>query len=259
MSYWHDKSIWITGASSGIGAALARSIGAAGGRVGLIARNKSRLQAVAESVRSEHRPVWATADVRDRVQFGQAADSLEEKTGPCEILIANAGVYRQTPVGKLDAAACREVFEINMIGIMHSIERVLPSMFERKQGHLVAIASLAGRLGLPTASAYCASKAAVVCFMESLRMDLRPEGVAVTTILPGHVDTPMITEGERSKAVPLPKAVKKIQRAIERRKAEYAFPWHTVLMTRAARLLPPRWFDFVVRNSEDMEEAPPLD
>ena len=255
MAFWSGKSVWITGASSGIGAALAERIGAEGARVGLVARNEERLIEVAEQVGRHSRCAWAAADVRDRSQLHAAMDRLVDQIGSCDILIASAGVYLQTDVRRFSADSVHQVMETNLGGVAAAIEHVLPGMIERNRGQIVAIASLAARIGLPQAAAYCASKAALVRFMEALRVDLRSHGVATTTILPGTVDTPMITDEERSHAVSLPRATRIIMRAIARRRAECEFPRSTAWSIRAVRSLPTRLFDAIVRRLPAMEEV----
>ncbi len=258
MADWSDKTVWITGASSGIGAELARQIAACGARVGLLARNEQRLESVAAAARatSDRSTIaWVSCDVRSPAQVAHAATALVRQLGSCDVLVANAGIYRQTDVATFSAAASWNLFETNVHGVLTVIEAVLPSMVERRRGHLVAVSSLAGRIGLPRAAAYCASKSAVLRLMESLRLDLQPLGIAVTTVLPGTVDTPMITEPERAHAVKLDRAARWIVRAIERRKPVCVFPQRTAWLIRLARLLPPRLFDAVMRRMPPMEEV----
>lgn len=255
-NFWTGKRVWITGASSGIGRGLAEYVGERGAAVGLMARRQDRLQALADELISRNiTAVAARADVSDAGDCRRAAEILRATLGDCDILIASAGIYRQTRIDRMDVETERQQWATNYGGVVHMVAEVLPSMLQRGQGQIAAISSLAAAIGLPAAAGYCASKAAVVRYMESLRLELRPAGVRATTILPGHVDTPMITEAERDQAVPLDKAVRKIARAIERGKAEYAFPKSTWFSIVLARLLPTRVRDAMVLRLESMPEV----
>jgi len=242
MSHWQDKCVLITGASSGIGWALAECLAERGAEVGMIARRKEKLAELARIIESGGgRAAFAVADVADPVQTERAVRLLEESLGPCEVLIANAGTHPHTRANVFDAESARAVFATNVNGVINAIGAVLPEMLKRRKGHLVAVASMAAMLGLPEVGAYSASKAALVTLMESLRVDLRRFGIKVTTICPGFVETPMIARHPRSvlKFVLQPaEAARRIARAIERGKAEYWFPWQMWLAARLARALP---------------------
>jgi short-subunit dehydrogenase len=244
--FWRDKCVIITGASSGIGWALAEHLVSRGARLGLLARRAALLDELAAKLGSDSVGV-ATADVCDAEQTRVAIRRLEQSLGPCEVLIANAGIHRYTPGYEFDAANANAVISTNVQGVINAVGAVLPAMVARRKGHLVGIASIAGMLGLPEVGAYSASKAAVLRLMESLRVDLARHGVKVTTICPGFVDTPMI-RGHRRKLLLFvlqpPEAARRIARAIERGRAEYWFPWPMWLIARLARALPPwiyRW------------------
>ncbi len=253
---WKNRTVWITGASSGIGRGLAADLARRGATIGLLARRTGELEALAGELRDlGSRVAWQGVDVSDEAAVDEALSELARVTGPCDMLIANAGIYRQTPGETLDRDTCREVIETNLMGVIHCISAVVSGMVERQSGHLVAVSSLAARIGLPEGAAYCASKAAVALFCESLRIDLRPRGVLVTTIFPGHVDTPMITDSERDAAVPLARAVRQIRRAVERERAEHEFPRGTSALIRLAKWLPIRLRDQLVLKFEAMPEA----
>lgn len=241
-SFWQRKCVIITGASSGIGKALAEHLADRGARVGLIARSKDRLAELAATIESAGgRVTCAPADVTDAEQATRATRILEETLGPCDVLIASAGIHRFTPGAEFDADAARAVVTTNVHGVINAVGAVLPGMVARRSGHLVAVASIAGMVGLPAVGAYSASKAAVVALMESLRVDLHRHNVKVTTICPGFVNTPLIA-GHRPallKFVLSPDdAARRIARAIEHGRSEYWFPWQMWLLARFARALP---------------------
>ena len=182
----------ITGASSGIGRALALDLGAAGYRLGLIARRAAELEAVAASiVASGGEAVAAPADVGDRAALHAAIRSVEEQLGPVDVMVANAGFGAPTRLDPLNLADVEQTFRVNLMGVIYSVEAVLPAMLKRRTGHLLAVSSLAAFKGLPGESAYCASKAAVNTYMEGIRIAVRTGGITVTTVCPGFVRTEM--------------------------------------------------------------------
>ncbi len=182
----------VTGASSGIGRALAVQLGAAGYRLGLIARRRPDLDATAMSIVSAGgMAAAAVADVGDRRALRGAIESLTDQLGPVDVMVANAGFGVPTRLDPLNTADVEETIRVNLMGVIYSIEAVLPTMLERHRGHLLAVSSLAAFKGLPGESAYCASKAAVNAYMEGLRISLRTRGITVTTICPGYVKTAM--------------------------------------------------------------------
>src|SRR5262245_16970444 len=182
----------ITGASSGIGWALAKVLAKEGCKVGLVARSKDKLDVLAAEIRQAGgTAAVADADVSDRARTVAAVHEVRDQLGPVDLLIANAGVGAPTLLDPLNIDAVEKMFRVNVLGVIYSIEAVLPEMLKRRSGHLAAVSSLGAYKGLPGESAYCASKAAVNTYMEGLRIQLRDKGVAVTTICPGFVKTPM--------------------------------------------------------------------
>jgi NAD(P)-dependent dehydrogenase (short-subunit alcohol dehydrogenase family) len=179
--------------------------------------------------------------VQDREALVCAVRELEQSLGPVDAAVACAGIYRHTPAATLDPAAVEEVLTVNLCGVSNFFAAVIPGMVARRRGNLAAIASLAGMIGMPEGGAYSASKAAVIMLLRSLRLDLALHGIRVTTVCPGFVDTPMITDEERRTVtgiVPVEVAAKKIARAIERGQAEVGFPWGQWLEVRLAGIVP---------------------
>ena len=250
---WREKVVLITGASSGIGHALSLELARRGARLGLLARRADVLrELVSEAERAGARALALAADVKDEQSVRGAADKLRETFGHIDVLIANAGVGATTDAAELRAGEVAEVININLLGAVNSVTAVVPEMVARGQGQLVAISSLAAYRGLPKSGAYCASKAALSAFFESLRLDLRGTGVDVTIIHPGFIKTPL-TAGRHAQMpylMELDDATRKIIRAIEARRKSYAFPWQLASIVRLGMLLPNSLYDRIaLRNS----------
>ena len=253
MSYWANKVVMITGASSGIGRGLALELASRGANLGLVARRQDLLDEITSEVTARHvRAVSATADVRDAKAVRAAADRFRNELGLIDVLIANAGIGTADHALKLAPEHASEVIGINVLGAVNSVAAVAPEMVARRQGRLVAISSLAAYRGLPKSAAYCASKAALTAYFESVRIDLRKTGVGVTIIYPGFIKT-AITRGRAAKMphlMELDYAVKKIVSAIEKEKNSYAFPWQLATIVRSGLLMPAGLYDWIAeRNS----------
>ena len=243
----------ITGASSGIGKGIALEIAARGANLGLLARRQELLNEIVDEAQSHNvKAVSAAADVRDARAVREAADRFRSELGPIDILIANAGIGTSDHALRLTPEHAANVIGINVLGAVNSVSAVLPEMVERRQGRLVAISSLAAYRGLAKSAAYCASKAALSSYFESLRIDLRDSGVGVTIIHPGFIKTPL-TAGREAKMpylMELPDGVNKIVNAIEREKKSYAFPWQLATIVRAGLIMPTSMYDWIAaRNS----------
>lgn len=240
----------ITGASSGLGQALARHYLERGAIVAAIARRKDLLESLAAEFPGQ---VHGYAlDVRDAVSVRQAAADFIACAGAPDVVIANAGVS----VGTLtehaeDADAFRQVMDINVLGMVHTFQPFVAAMREAGGGTLVGIASVAGFRGLPGAGAYSASKAAATSYLESLRVELRASGVEVVTICPGYIKTPMTAVNPYSMPFILeaPEAARRMARAIERQVAFTVIPWQMGLVGAVLKRLP-RWlYDRLFANA----------
>ena len=250
---WSNKVVLITGASSGIGRALALELARRGAALGLLARRADALGELASEIEQVGgRALALPADVRDAEAVRAAADDVRARFGKIDVLVANAGRGATSHAASLDVGDVADVVNINLLGAVNSVAAVLPGMIERGRGRLVAVSSLAAYRGLPKSGAYCASKAALSAFFESLRVDLRGTGVGVTIIHPGFIKTPL-TADRRARMpylMELDDATRKIVRAIERRRKSDAFPWQLAAIVRAARFLPAGIYDRVAaRNS----------
>jgi short-subunit dehydrogenase len=233
---------------------MALEIAARGGHLGLLARREDLLNDIVDEAKQRYnvKAVFATADVRDAKAVREAADRFRKELGPIDILIANAGIGTADHAVSLTPEHAANVIGINVLGAVNSVAAVLPEMVQRKHGRLVAISSLAAYRGLAKSAAYCASKAALSAYFESLRIDLRRTGVGVTTIHPGFIKT-ALTAGREAKMpylMELDYGVKKIVSAIEKEKKTYAFPWQLATIVRSTMLMPAAMYDWIAeRNS----------
>jgi short-subunit dehydrogenase len=259
LSFWAEKVVLITGASSGIGRGLALELARRGATLGLIARRKALLDEIVLEIRTgkngneQYANVLAIpADVQDAESLRAAAQRLQSEFGRVDVLIANAGIGATNDAAELDAGKLANVINVNVLGAANSVAAVVSDMVKRGSGHLVVISSLAAYRGLPKSAAYCASKAAVSAMFESLRLDLKAHGIGVTIIHPGFIKTPL-TAGRKAKLPwlqELEPAVKKIVTAIEKRKTSYAFPWQLATIVRAGMIMPNAMYDWISsRNS----------
>ena len=254
--FWQDKTVMITGASSGIGRGLAWELSKRGAKVGLIARRAAALgELVREIETANGKAIALPADVMDAESLSAAATKLRSAFGPIDVLIANAGVGATVDGAELKGSTVAGVINVNVLGAANSVEAVVPEMVKRGSGHLVVISSLAAYRGLPKSAAYCASKAAVSAFFESLRLDLKPRGIDVTIIHPGFIKTPL-TAGRQAQMpflMELEDAVAKIIIAIEKRKKSYAFPWQLASIVRAGMIMPNFMYDWISRRNSFRE------
>jgi short-subunit dehydrogenase len=249
---WSNQVVLITGASSGIGRGLALELARRGARVGLLARRRELLEEIAlEISQAGGRALVLSADVTRADEVRAAVGELRRQFGQIDMLFANAGISINTFVPNLCEKTIADLINVNVIGVVNSVSAVLSEMVAQGSGHLVVNSSLAAYRGLPKSAAYCASKAAISSFFEALRIDLKGTGVDVTIIHPGFVKTQMIRSIARTPYVmEVDEAVRKIVRAIEKRKKGYAFPWQLAMVARACKLLPIPMYDwFAVRNS----------
>jgi short-subunit dehydrogenase len=240
-------NVFITGASSGIGAALARHYAAREANVGLFARRQSELDALAASLPAGRVAAYA-GDVRDAGALARAAADFTGRFGAPDVVIANAGVSRGALTEHAeDLSTFRTILDTNVLGLVHSFHPFVAAMRAEHRGALVGIASVAGFRGLPGSGAYSASKAAAIAYLESLRVELAGSGVAVVTICPGYIATPMTARNPYRMPFMLDAqhAARLIARAIERRKRFYVLPWQMAVVGCLLRVLPRPLYDAV--------------
>lgn len=249
MGHFADRVVLITGAGSGLGRQMARVLAAEGAAIAAVDLSAEPLASLAAEFPGR-RIAYAVADVTDRAALNAAIADLEQRLGPVDVLIANAGIGRETSADPYDAAAVEAQVRVNLIGVSNSIGAVLPGMLTRGRGHLVCIASLASYRGLPKMAGYCASKAGVRALMEAIRVEVAPRGIDVTTVCPGWIRTPLTENID----VPHPYlmdvdvAARKIVAAVRRRQVFYAFPGPSARRVWLLRFLPARWSDALVRR-----------
>lgn len=250
---WNGKVVMLTGASSGIGRALALAIAQRGAKLGLLARRADELDSLAAEISSAGgTAVSLPADVSDAEAVAAAARSLREQFGRIDVMIANAGVGGTTDGRTLDAAEVNRIIQINLAGAVNSAAAVVQPMVEQGSGRLVAISSLAAYRGLPKSAAYCGSKAGLSALFECLRLDLKGTGVEVTIIHPGFIKTPLTAgrEAQMPFLLELDDATNRILRGIEAGRKSFAFPWQLATIVRAGMLFPIALYDFISgRNS----------
>jgi short-subunit dehydrogenase len=252
-----DKVIFLTGASSGIGEALALDLAKRGAILGLLARREDLLKSLAEKCEANggKARVFA-ADVADEKAVADAVESLENEFGGIDIVICNAGIGGAKHAKVLTPTDVRRVIDVNLMGAVNAVCAAIPKMLERKSGQLVAISSLAGFRGLPNSASYSASnKGGMTNFFESIRLDLIGSGIDITIIQPGFIKTPL-TSGRANKLpflMELDDAIPYIVRAIENKKRFAAFPWQLATLVRLARFFPAWIYDKITGKARYRE------
>ncbi len=240
---WSAQRVWIVGASSGIGAALARELLARGARVAVSARNAAALASVQGALA-------LTLDVRDQAALAAAADRLRVEFGQLDLVVYCAGTYAPQRATHFDLASALAHDEINYRGALRWLDVVLPLLLAQGRGHLSLVSSVAGWRGLPQALAYGPTKAALINLAQTLYLDLRPLGIGVSVVNPGFVDTPLTAgNGFAMPALLRPEqAASRMLRGWARGSFDIHFPRRFTLWLRLLRLLPDRLYFRVVRR-----------
>ena len=238
----------ITGASSGIGAALARELSRRGWSLALLARRAEMLDQLVSELKTP--AVALPADVTDRDAVRDAVRrGAEALGGEFDLAVANAGISVPTWSTKFNLDDAERIIRVNVLGMFYLFDAVIPAMLARGSGRFAGIASIAGLRGLPSASVYSASKAAMQSFLEASRVELAQRGVGVTIVNPGWVETPIIDKykGPVPFLMKADKAARLIADGIERGAREVEFPWQMSLLVRTLRLIPNALYDRMLR------------
>ncbi len=241
-SAYQPRTAWITGASRGIGEALALELARRGWSLVLTARNAERLEHVASRCRQSGAPsaVVMPGDVTDSARMGDIVRETQRAGVYIDVAVLNAGILEPFYVSSFDSQVFKRHLDVHVMGAVNCIEAVLRSMLERKRGSLVFIASLAGLAGLPKSAPYCAAKAALVNLAESLRIDLKGSGVHVVLVNPGFVESDMTASND----FPMPflvridVAARIVADAIERNRPEVSFPAPLAFATKSLAFVP---------------------
>ena len=241
------RRVWITGASSGLGAALAREYAAHGWQVLLTARPGPRLDAMAAELGANARSY--PADVTDLTALNDAIAAIDNDGGLPDLVILNAGTFSPMSLATFGQAAIVDLFAVNFFSVTAAIAALLPALRRRRAGHIAVTGSVAGDIGLPYAGAYSASKAALVRLCQALRPELEREGIAISLIEPGFVATPLTAKND----FPMPflidaaRAAGIIRHALDKRRFRIRFPFAmSMLMGLFAAL--PEWASLPVRR-----------
>ena len=253
------RRIFITGASTGIGEALARHYAAPDTEIGLFARRRDLLEKLAAGLAG--RSAVYAGDVTDAAALAAAAKDYMATFGTPDLVIANAGISVGTRADEIgDVDKLRRVIDVNVIGLAATLGAFAPAMRAAGRGTLCGIASVAGFRGLPGASAYSASKSAARTWLEALRVELAGSGVSVVTLCPGYIDTPMtrVNKYRMPFIVSAEDAARRFARAIAAKKRLAVIPWQMGLLFLVLRAAPAWLFDMFARRAPRKSRDLPL-
>lgn len=242
--------VFLTGASTGIGAAFARRKARPGAVIGLVARRRALLDELAASLQAAGAQVEVYAeDVADTAAMRAAAEHFLAAAGGVDLVLANAGIAIPNPVRSGDAEAAAQLFRVNVIGASNSVLPFVPAMLAQGAGVLAAVGSIAGFRALPGRGVYSASKAAVKTLMDAIRLDLRGSGVHAMTICPGFVRTPMTDSlsGKLPFLVEVDDAAARIEAAIDARRDTFTFPLPMAALKELWTRVPEPWLPHLVK------------
>jgi NAD(P)-dependent dehydrogenase (short-subunit alcohol dehydrogenase family) len=239
--------VWITGASSGIGRELAIRLAKEGSKVAVSARSADKL---AEVAALQPGIVAFPLDVTDGAATQATVAAIEALLGPIDLAVLNAGTWDPMSAKDFSGARANASMQVNYIGPANGIEALSPRFIARKAGHIALVSSVAGYRGMPQASAYAPTKAAVINLAESLRPDFARHGVTLSVINPGFVATPMtaVNQFPMPFLMPVDKAVEQIVSGLAKKKFEIAFPWQLVAVLKIMRVLPYPVYFWVART-----------
>lgn len=249
----NEKNVWITGGSSGIGAALAENFSRRGWNVNLTARSSDRLEALKKEIEIANLPgaVFVhPGDVTDASVVKRIVHAIETKTGAIDLAILNAGIDWEDHIERFSADDFRKVFDINVQGVVNALDPVLAAMRERKSGHIAIVASMAGYRGVPGAASYSASKAALVSLAESLACEAVDYNIKIQVINPGFVKTPMTESNNFNMPflISARRAADYIEEGLYGAKFAIEFPWQMAWGVKLICMFPHRIYAKIMRK-----------
>lgn len=247
---WRGKRVWLVGASTGIGAALARELAARGAQQVLSARGIDRLAALVADLQHA---IALPFDASDASAMQAAAQDAARLLGGLDVVIFNAGTYQALRAWELTPGNIRTTLNVNLLGVMDGVAAVLPGMLAAGQGHVVIVGSVAGYRGLPKAAVYGASKAALINFAESIYLDLTPRGIAVSLVSPGFVATPLTAQNDfkMPALITAEQAASEIIGGLAKGQFEIHFPKRFSRFLKLLQILPARlYFALVSRTAQ---------
>ncbi len=255
------RLVWITGASTGIGAEIAKQLAGQGVVVATSARKIAQLEAAAEL--NPHLKPYPL-DVTDSAAVAKSFAQIEHDLGPIDLVIAGAGTYAPLSLDEFKPEAFQVPYQVNYLGVINVLSAILPTFRARKSGHIAWIASVVGYIGLPQAASYGPTKAALINLAECLHPELAVEGITTSIINPGFVKTPLTSQNDF--AMPFLMEVEDAARltiaGLAKKKFEIAYPWKFVGILKVLQLLPYPWFfglirKFVLKHETSPKESPP--
>lgn len=258
MHNYAGQVVLITGAAGAIGRQLALQFARRGASLGLMDLAIELLQPVRDDIllqQPDAKVSLKACDITSRQAMHAAIQQLESELGRTDVIIANAGVALNNPIRNFSAEIFEKQIAVNLIGMANTLEPVLPEFIRRKRGHIVALSSLASYRGLPHMAGYCASKAGVSAFLDSLRVELKPHNIHCTTICPSYIRSQMNAMlGVPTPGILTPEdAVSRMMPAIEKKKPYFAFPFGNYALLVMSRLIPTWMGDYLTRKNMKFE------
>jgi short-subunit dehydrogenase len=247
---WSGKRVWIVGASTGIGAALARELASKGACLALSARSRDKLEAVAGQTGQSAGALVVPLDLTEPHSFSAAMTQILHAWGAIDLVVFAAGTYEPVRAWDLDVEKTRRMFGTNLLGVIAGVGVLLPHLLKQGSGAIALVASVAGYRGLPRSLIYGPTKAALINFAEALYLDLRPRGISVFLICPGFVATPLTAQNEfRMPAlISAEEAAVHIREGFERGEFEIHFPKRFTRAMKLLEILPYRLYFSVVKR-----------
>ena len=244
-----NKTVLITGASSGIGYSLAKLLPKENCSLALLSRSYEKLQNLVDEIKSDGGIAKAyRCDVAKPDEVKNIFDAVKKDFGKIDIAVLNAGISSRAEIRNYSSVIGKEIFEVNTLGIVNCVEQLLPDFMERKEGMIVGVTSLAESRGFPRSGFYNASKAAASLLLESLRVELKPFNVKVLIVKPGFVRTPMTDKNEFQMPflMDVNTAAKIILNGIKKEKSIIQFPLPIVIGSKIIKYMPDWLFDFLM-------------